>query len=231
MNNYEKFQQLIKQGTVVKYDECSKKEYYVGKSGKLYSVNKETHKIGRPKTRKHKNYVMVYVYSIRKSIGVHRIVAEVFVKNIQPEYNDCVDHINGIKNDNRAENLQWVSRSENTRLAHGTTQMENSRRKFRDNFHYHGSFLYEEDLVNKFRGVKDEQLEFLRRQEEAYDGYIDNIDYEYLTDEEIEDIWNEQDETQALYEKYYGKGEMSIDSLQYLAKEREEENKYKDHYE
>ncbi len=231
MTNYEKFQQLIKQGTVVKYDECSKKEYYVSKTGKLYSVNKETHKIGRPKKTINKfNYEFVYMRSTKKQERVHRIVAKAFVENTLPEDNDCVDHINGIKNDNRAENLQWVSRSENSRLANETVQHANSKRKFRDNFHYHGSFLYEDDLVNKFRGVKDEQLEFLRQQEEAYDGYTDNPEYEYLNNEEVEDILEEQDEYKELYNKYYGKGDMNINSLQYLAKEREEENKYKDHY-
>lgn len=63
------------------------------------------------------DYFRVVLQSIgktRKSISVHRLVAEHFIPNPQrlPE----VNHIDGNKQNNRADNLEWCTRKDN--LAH-----------------------------------------------------------------------------------------------------------------
>jgi hypothetical protein len=47
----------------------------------------------------------------RKLNLLHRVIAQAFLPN--PSNKKCVNHINGIKVDNRVENLEWVTYSEN----------------------------------------------------------------------------------------------------------------------
>lgn len=52
-----------------------------------------------------------------KLYKVHRLVLETFFPEGETEERNEVNHLNGNKRDNRLENLQWVSRSENLQHA------------------------------------------------------------------------------------------------------------------
>lgn len=57
-------------------------------------------------------YITIREGKKKRNIYIHRLIAIHFLPN--PENKPCVNHINGIKSDNRIENLEWCTVSENS---------------------------------------------------------------------------------------------------------------------
>ena len=80
-------------------------------------------------TGRNKGYkgVELIVNGSKKWYLVHRLVATKYIPN--PNNKITVNHKNGIKTDNRVENLEWCTIVENTLHAHRTGLHENGRGK------------------------------------------------------------------------------------------------------
>lgn len=103
--------------------------YAIDKEGNIFSYPNKAHsKIKQLKPRLRKNgytYVNLMKDKHIKDCTVHRLIASTYIGDVEGKE---VNHINGIRNDNRIENLEIVSKQ--TNILHGIHVNKNGMAKF-----------------------------------------------------------------------------------------------------
>lgn len=87
-----------------------------------FAVNFLEKKLAQTKDRNGYLYVSIKVGDKRPKCSSHRIIAKAFVAGYQDGLH--INHINGVKTDNRPENLEWVTNAENVSHAWQTNLVD-----------------------------------------------------------------------------------------------------------
>lgn len=123
------------------------KGYFISDDGKVYCNlgrgNRDKNKTVdlyeiKPRLTK-SGYARVYMRcndtNKRKDFYIHRLVAEYYIPN--PDNKKYVNHKNCIRNDNRVENLEWVTSKENTKQTEEKGHIiRNEKGQYVSNFNY-----------------------------------------------------------------------------------------------
>lgn len=150
--------------------------YEVSKDGKVRNVKSKKHL--KPQITNGYAHIGIHCKEITKRVRLNRIVAEVWVKNTKhpeiPLSELFVHHKNFNKLDNRAENLEWVTQSENLAYDWDCGRREHIREIARQStikMHQQGAFPVTEAMRSACR---ENSLEYKQKLRETNDYYQRN---------------------------------------------------------
>lgn len=138
-----------------------KKGYLISKQGYVYS---EISSIVMKQYEEKAGYMSIKISGINYS--VHRLMAATYLNHNKRGYNTVVDHINGVKNDNRLENLRIISNRENV------SKERNTKSKYPGVSPMNGGFMSQIRIKGKLKYLGTFDTEQL-----AYGAYIHELSY------------------------------------------------------
>ena len=149
-----KVKQIIRNGV--------KTQYFLFSNGDLYNAN--THLISSGSLSNGYIRFQLNIDGEIVSYAKHRLLAEYFLENDDPEHKTVVHHKDGCPRNNKLENLEW------------TTQKENCNKRVNPNEHKITEILTEEELAKEeWRKIPDANYEVSNM------GRIKNLGSGYIT--------------------------------------------------
>ncbi|MBC7845750.1 MAG: HNH endonuclease [Flavobacterium sp.] len=143
ITDYEGYYQISNRGNVK-----SLSRFVNGKNGGKIPIKERIMQQGK-NDRGYKNAALSKNYKT-KYISIQRLVAIAFIQN--PENKSQVNHLNGKVDDNRVENLEWCTPSENNKHAYRELGRLNPRpwlgKKGKE--HFRSKTVYQYDINNNF---------------------------------------------------------------------------------
>ncbi|MBE6156961.1 MAG: hypothetical protein E7161_04395 [Firmicutes bacterium] len=139
IKNYEGFYQISNYGRVKSVERIRK-----GKTNQIY-LQKE--RILKQHLNKKTGYYQVYLTknSVPKLFLCHRLVAKAFIKNSNNKV--FVNHIDGNKKNNIADNLEWCTHSENIQHAYNNNLISRTKNRFYYSRHKKDIKLIEKEVL------------------------------------------------------------------------------------
>lgn len=123
--------------------------YQISNRGRVKSFKNNSETILKGSSTGNGYYNVVLLYNnLRRRVRIHVLVAEYFIEN--PLLKRFVNHINGKKRDNRVENLEWCTSSENNQHAYDTGLKNRSKCGTRDLDHPKARAVIKMDMDGNF---------------------------------------------------------------------------------
>ena len=132
--------------------------YMISNLGRVKSLRFRKEKIMKLRNDSD-GYLLINFHKNKKqnTFKVHRLVAQTFIPN--PENKPHIDHINGIRDDNRVENLRWVTIKENNNNPLHRNKISESRKMIFSHLHFASKpiiqFTKNGEFIKKWNNAQD----------------------------------------------------------------------------
>ena len=200
----------LKKGEVFKEIEGYKDRYYISNKGRLWS-NVSGKFIGSKNPDGYIYTALINEDGEREDTSIHREVGKAFVPNDDPENKTEINHKNYKRDDNRAENLEWVSHQENLDYSYENIYTEENRKNLSNNMKERVRKFWEDEdfreLQSNLMKERSKDPNFQAKQLEGIKKKWEDEDFRKKMSERQKKKWEDEDYRKKMSERQKKKWE------------------------